>query len=98
VESLAVKNMMQNHHLAKSIADVGWGELVRQLEYKAQWYGRALVKIDRWEPTSKKCSVCGHVLGELDLSIRAWTCPECSAFHDRDINAAKNVHAAGRLR
>ena len=95
VESLAVKNMMQNHHLAKSIADVGWGELVRQLEYKAQWYGRALVKIDRWEPTSKRCSVCGHVLDELDLSIRAWTCPECSAFHDRDINAAKNILAAG---
>src|SRR6266571_1199418 len=62
---------------------------------KAQWYSRVLVKIDRWEPTSKKCSVCGHVLDELDLSIRAWTCPECSVFHDRDINAAKNVHAAG---
>jgi putative transposase len=95
VESLAVKNMMQNHHLAKSIADVGWGELVRQLEYKAHWYCRALVKIDRWEPTSKQCSFCGHVLDELDLSVRAWTCPECSACHDRDTNAAKNVHAAG---
>ncbi len=95
VESLAVKNMIQNRHLAKSIADVGWGEFVRQLEYKARWYGRALVKIDRWEPSSKKCVHCKYVLGELDLSVRYWTCPECHAFNDRDINAAKNVHAAG---
>ena len=95
VESLAVKNMMQNHHLAKSIADVGWGEIVRQFEYKAQWYGRALIKIDRFEPSSKKCSCCGHILDELDLDVRYWTCPNCGAFHDRDINAADNIHAAG---
>jgi len=95
VESLAVKNMIQNRHLAKSIADVGWGELVRQLEYKARWYGRAFVKIDRWEPSSKKCFHCKHMLGELDLRVRYWTCPECHAFNDRDINASKNVHAAG---
>lgn len=72
VESLAVKNMIQNRHLAKSIADVGWGEFVRQLEYKARWYGRALVKIDRWEPSSKKCVHCKYVLGELDLSADIW--------------------------
>ena len=95
VENLAVKNMMQNHHLAKSIADVGWGEIVRQLEYKAQWYGRALVKIDRFEPSSKKCSCCGYVLDDLDLSVREWICPNCGAFHDRDKNAADNIHAAG---
>jgi len=95
VESLAVKNMIQNHCLAKSIADVGWGEIVRQLEYKAQWYGRALVKIDRWEPSSKQCFHCKHVLDELDLHVRYWTCPQCQAFNDRDINAAHNVHAAG---
>jgi putative transposase len=95
VESLAVKNMMQNHHLAKSIVDAGWGEIVRQLEYKAQWYGRALVKIDRFEPSSKKCSCCGYVLDDLDLSVREWTCPNCGALHDRDINAADNIHAAG---
>jgi putative transposase len=95
VESLAVKNMVTNRHLAKSISDVGWGELIRQLEYKAQWYGRTLVKIDRWEPSSKKCSSCKHVLDKLDLSVREWTCPNCGVFNDRDINAAENIHAAG---
>jgi putative transposase len=95
VESLAVKNMMQNHCLAKAIADVGWGELVRQLDYKARWYGRSLVPIDRFTPSSKRCHVCGHLLDELDLDVRQWTCPECGTVHDRDINAAKNVKAEG---
>ncbi len=95
IESLAVKNMLQNHCLAKSISDVGWGEFVRQLEYKAQWYGRTLVKIDKWYPSSKRCSHCGHVLDSLSLDVRFWMCPECKTFHDRDINAAKNVLAAG---
>ncbi len=95
VESLSVKNMLQNHCLAKSISDVGWGEFVRQLEYKAQWYGRTLVKIDKWYPSSKRCSHCGHVLQTLSLDERFWLCPECHTFHDRDINAAKNVLAAG---
>ena len=95
VESLTVKNMVQNHCLAKSISDVGWGELVRQLEYKAAWYGRTLIKIDKWYPSSKRCFDCGHVLGSLPLDIRQWTCPECGVFHDRDINAANNVLAAG---
>ena len=95
VESLSVKNMVQNHALAKSISDVGWGEFVRQLEYKAQWYGRTLVKIDKWYPSSKRCSQCGHVLGSLALDVREWDCPECGVHHDRDINAAKNVLAAG---
>jgi putative transposase len=95
VESLTVKNMIKNRHLAKSIADVGWGEIVRQLEYKAEWYGRALVKIDRWEPSSKRCFHCKHILDELDLDVRYWTCPECDAFNDRDINAARNILAAG---
>ena len=95
VESLAVKNMMKNHHLAKSIADVGWGELVHQLEYKAEWYGRALAKIDRFEPSSKTCFHCKHVLDELPLNVREWVCPNCGAYNDRDINAAKNVLAAG---
>ena len=87
--------MLQNHCLAKSISDVGWGEFVRQLEYKAQWYGRTLVKIDKWYPSSKRCSHCGHVLQTLSLDERFWRCPECHTFHDRDINAAKNVLAAG---
>ena len=95
VESLRVKNMMNNHHLAKSIADVGWGELVRQLEYKAQWYGRTVVKIDTFYPSSKTCSKCGHVMDEMPLQVRQWICPECHTQHDRDINAARNVLAAG---
>src|SRR3989449_89231 len=95
IESLAVKNMLQNHCLAKSISDVGWGEFVRQLEYKAQWYGRTLVKIDKWYPSSKRCSHCGHVLPTLSLDVRFWKCPQCQTFHDRDHNAAKNVLAAG---
>ncbi len=95
VESLAVKNMVKNHHLAKAISDVGWGEFVSQLEYKAEWYGRNLVKIDRCYPSSKRCSKCGHILDSLPLEIRSWTCPECGMVHDRDINAAKNVHAVG---
>jgi putative transposase len=95
VESLSVKNMVQNHCLAKAISDVGWGEFVRQLEYKAVWYGRTLVKIDKWYPSSKRCFDCGHVLETLSLDIRVWTCPECKVVHDRDINAANNILAAG---
>jgi putative transposase len=95
VESLAVKNMVKNHKLAKAISDVGWGEFVQQLEYKSQWSGRTLVKIDKWYPSSKRCHDCGHLLDSLPLDIRHWTCPECGVQHDRDINAAKNVLAAG---
>ena len=95
VESMAVKNMVKNHCLAKSINDVGWGAFVRQLEYKAVWYGRALVKIDRWYPSSKRCFACGYIHEMLDLSEREWTCPECHTHHDRDLNAANNIHAAG---
>jgi putative transposase len=92
---LAVKNMMQNHCLAKSIADVGWGEIIRQLQYKAAWYGRAVIAIDRFYPSSKRCHGCGHLLDDLDLDIRQWTCPECGTRHDRDTNAALNIKAAG---
>jgi putative transposase len=95
VESLAVKNMVRNQTLAQAISDAGWGELVRQLAYKAAWYGRALVKIDRWYPSSKRCHVCGHVLDSLPLEVRAWTCPACGVGHDRDINAARNILAVG---
>ncbi|MFL5696703.1 MAG: RNA-guided endonuclease InsQ/TnpB family protein [Ktedonobacteraceae bacterium] len=95
VESLHVKNMVQNHTLAKAISDVGWSEFVRQLAYKAEWYGRTLIKIDKFYPSSKRCFDCGHVLDSLALDIRHWTCPECGVQHDRDINAAKNVLAAG---
>jgi len=95
VESLAVKSMVKNHSLAKAISDVGWSEFVRQLEYKATWYGRNLVKIDKWYPSSKRCFDCGHILKSLSLGIRVWTCPDCGVIHDRDVNAAKNIHAVG---
>jgi putative transposase len=95
VESLAVKNMVKNHSLAKAISDVGWGEFVRQLEYKAKWYGRSLVKVDRWYPSSKTCHACKHVLNSLSLDIREWVCPECGVVHDRDTNAALNILTEG---
>lgn len=95
VESLAVKNMQKNRCLAKSIGDAGWSEFVRQLEYKARWYGRELIGIDRWYPSSKRCSCCGHVVKAMPLSVREWACPECGTIHDRDINAACNILAAG---
>lgn len=95
VEDLAVKNMMKNRKLSAAIADASWSELVRQLEYKCQWYGRTLVKIDRWFPSSKRCGNCGHVVDKLPLNVREWDCPECGTHHDRDINAANNILAAG---
>ena len=95
VEDLAVKNMVKNHKLARAISDANWGEIVRQLEYKAEWYGRQLIKIDRYFPSSKRCSSCGHVVEKLPLNIREWDCPECGSHHDRDINAAINILAAG---
>jgi putative transposase len=94
VEDLAVKNMVKNRKLALSISDASWGELVRQLEYKCDWYGRTLVKIDRWFPTSKRCSKCGHIVEKLPLNIREWDCPNCGTHHDRDINAPHNILAA----
>ncbi|MCY7332254.1 MAG: transposase [Pseudanabaena sp. CAN_BIN31] len=95
VEDLSVKNMVKNHKLALAISDASWSELVRQLEYKCDWYGRTCIKIDRWFPSSKRCSHCGHVVDKLPLNIREWDCPKCNTHHDRDLNAAKNILAAG---
>ena len=94
-ENLAVKNMIKNPKLAKHIADASWGEFTRQLAYKADWAGRKYVEIDRFFPSSKRCSCCGFVKDKLPLDIRSWQCPECGTTHDRDINAAQNILAAG---
>jgi putative transposase len=91
VEDLAVVNMLKNHRLARSISDVSWGELVRQLGYKQQWRGGQFVKIHRFFPSSKTCSECHFVLDKLPLSVREWECPRCYTRHDRDINAAKMI-------
>jgi putative transposase len=96
IEDLNVVGMVRNRHLARAISGCGWGEFRRQLDYKCQRYGRRLVVIDRWYPSSKTCSACGHLLASLSLSTRHWRCPSCGARHDRDINAAKNILAAGR--
>jgi putative transposase len=90
IEDLAVKGLCRTR-LAKSMADASLGELRRQLEYKAAWYGRELLIADRFAPTSKTCSACGTVQAEMPLKVRAWTCPDCGTAHDRDVNAAKNV-------
>lgn len=95
IETLAVRNMLKNRSRAKSIADASWSEFARQLKYKSKWYGRELVSIDRWYPSSKRCSECGHTAKSMILDVRDWACPECGTFHDRDINAAHNILAAG---
>ena len=94
IEDLAVRNMVRNHSLARAISDASWSELRRQLEYKVGWYGRELIAIDRWYPSSKTCSACGAIVEKLPLNIREWTC-RCGTRHDRDVNAANNILAAG---
>ena len=94
IEDLTVRNMVKNRSLARAISDAAWRELRTMLEYKADWYGRTVIAVDRWYPSSKTCSACGAITGKLPLNVREWTC-RCGAVHDRDINAARNILAAG---
>jgi putative transposase len=95
VEDLPIKNRVLNPKLALSMSDASWGELIRQLAYKCQWYGRELIKIERRFPSAKRCGNCGHIFNKMSLNISEWECPQCRVNHDRDINASKNILAAG---
>ncbi|MGC0338221.1 RNA-guided endonuclease InsQ/TnpB family protein [Streptomyces sp. SLBN-8D4] len=94
IEDLAVRTMLKNHTLARAISDAAWAQFRTMLEYKATWYGRELVAVDRWFPSSKLCSACGTLQNKMPLHVRTWTC-DCGTTHDRDVNAAKNLLAAG---
>lgn len=91
IEDLNTKGMLRNRKLAKSISDVSWSSFVAKLQYKADWYGRTIIKVDQWYPSSQLCSICGHKDGKKPLHIREWTCPACHTHHDRDINASQNI-------
>ncbi|MCL4496710.1 MAG: transposase [Deltaproteobacteria bacterium] len=95
LEDLNIKGMVKNRHLSKSIQDVSWSMFAGQLAYKADWYGREILKVNRFYPSSKTCSKCGSVKKDLNLPIREWTCPVCNAKHDRDINASANLFLEG---
>ena len=95
IEDLSLRNMVRNHHLARAISDAAWREMRAMLEYKCDWYGRDLIVTGRWYPSSKTCSACGRTASSLPLAAREWECVNCGARHDRDINAAVNIRAAG---
>lgn len=96
IEDLNLRGMVKNHSLARSLSDAGIGMAVRMLEDKAERYGKQVIRVDRWFPSSKMCSCCGHVVSVLPLSVREWKCPQCAAYHDRDLNAALNILAVGQ--
>ncbi|MER7984051.1 RNA-guided endonuclease TnpB family protein [Streptomyces noursei] len=95
IEDLTVRNMVKNRSPARAISDAAWSEFRSMLEYKATWYGREVIAVDRFFPSSKLCSACGTLAGAMPLHVRTWTC-DCGTTHDRDVNAAKNLLAAGR--
>ena len=97
MEDLNIAGMVKNKNLSQAISDVSIGEFFRQMEYKCSWYGKNLVKIGRFEPTSKTCSVCGEINETLTLADRWWTCANCHSTHDRDLNAAKNIRRIGLI-
>ena len=90
METLNIRGMIKNN-LSRSIHEIGWGKLIEMIRYKAEWYGREFVQIDRWFPSSKKCSVCGEINHDLGREEREWECPHCHTVHKRDVNAAKNI-------
>ena len=95
VENLAVRNMVKNHKLAKSISDAGWGQFCTMLKYKSEWAGKTYIEVDRFYPSSKTCNNCLNRVDSLSLDIRSWQCPKCGENHDRDINAAQNIRDEG---
>nr|WP_263399793.1 transposase [Saccharopolyspora pogona] len=95
IEDLNVRGMLNNGKLARAISDASWSEFRSMLEYKAHWYGREVIAVDQWFPSSKICSACGKLAESMLLQVRSWTCTGCEATHDRDVNAAKNILAAG---
>ena len=95
MENLAVKNMIKNHKLSKSISDVGWGQFLTMLKYKAEWEGKTYIEVDRFFPSSKTCNHCLHQVKEMPLDVRIWQCPSCKTIHDRDICAAQNIRDEG---
>ncbi|MFD6192614.1 RNA-guided endonuclease InsQ/TnpB family protein [Streptomyces sp. NPDC060275] len=95
IEDLTVRNMVKNRSLARAISDAAWSQFRSLLEYKAAWYGRNVIAVDRWFPSSKLCSTCGTLQEKMPLNVRTWTC-DCGTTHDRDVNAAKNLLAVGR--
>jgi len=94
IEDLTVRTMVKNHKLARAVSDAAWSDMRTMLEYECAWYGRDLVVVDRWFPSSKLCGACGTIRAKLPLNVRQWTC-DCGTTHDRDVNAAKNILAAG---
>ena len=96
IEDLQISKMSRNHKLAKSLIDEGWHQFITFLQYKLNWYGGKLVKVDRFFPSSKTCNCCKHRINKLNLSQRIWTCPNCGMVLDRDINAAKNILDKGK--
>ena len=95
IEDLSVKNMVKNSKLSKAISDCGWSGFFNMLDYKCGWYGKKLVKIDKFYPSSKTCSNCDYIVDKLPLNVRKWQCPSCNVEHDRDVNAAYNIYRQG---